>query len=269
MKRVIHEAHKPSGVDWIGEVPSYWDIPSLGMRYTVELGKMLDDSRITGDHLVSYLRNVDVQWDCINSADLPQMDIGPHERNRFTVRLGDLLVCEGGEIGRAAIVDRNVEGLGYQKALHRLRPKQATEYPRFQYYSLLAAAEVGAFVADGNPNTIPHLTAVKLRRHRMPFPPAEEQRVIADFLDRETARLDTLVGKKRELIEKLKEKRTALISRTVTRGLPAAAAAQAGLNTQPKLKPSGIEWLGDIPEHWEVKRFRANNSPRPRLESER
>ena len=61
------------------------------------------------------------------------------------------------------------------------------------------------------------------------------------------------MGKKRELIEKLKEKRTALISRTVTRGLPAEAAAQAGLNPHPKLKPSGIEWLGDIPEHWELR----------------
>jgi type I restriction enzyme S subunit len=87
----------------------------------------------------------------------------------------------------------------------------------------------------------------------VPVPPPDEQRAIADFLDRETARLDRLVGKKRELIEKLKEKRTALISRTVTRGLPADAARAAGLNPHPKLKPSGIEWLGDIPEHWEVK----------------
>lgn len=76
----------------------------------------------------------------------------------------------------------------------------------------------------------------------VPIPPPNEQRAIADFLDRETARLDTLVGKKRELIEKLKEKRTALISRTVTRGL----------NPNVKLEPSGIEWLGNIPEHWEL-----------------
>jgi restriction endonuclease S subunit len=77
------------------------------------------------------------------------------------------------------------------------------------------------------------------------WPHAEEQRSIVDFLDRETARLDRLVGKKRELIEKLKEKRTTLISRTVTRGL----------NPNVKFKPSGIEWLGDIPEGWEVKKL--------------
>jgi type I restriction enzyme S subunit len=86
--------------------------------------------------------------------------------------------------------------------------------------------------------------------------PEIEQRTIADFLDAETAKLDTLVGKKRELIEKLKEKRTALISRMVTRGLPAEAARAAGLNPNPKLKPSGIEWLGDLPEHWTVKKGR-------------
>ena len=88
------------------------------------------------------------------------------------------------------------------------------------------------------------------------WPSRDEQRAIVDFLDRETARLDTLAGKKRQLIEKLKEKRTALISRTVTRGLPAEAAAKAGLNPHPKLKASGIERLSDIPEHWELVQLR-------------
>ena len=74
-----------------------------------------------------------------------------------------------------------------------------------------------------------------------------EQRAIAAFLDRETGRVDRLVAKKRELIERLKEKRTALISRTVTRGLPPAAARAAGLPENPPLKPSGLDWLGDIP----------------------
>ena len=83
-------------------------------------------------------------------------------------------------------------------------------------------------------------------------PSLPEQSAIADFLDRETAKIDTLVAKKRALIERLKEKRTALISRTVTRGLPPDAARAAGLDPHPKLKPSGIDWLGDVPEHWTV-----------------
>ena len=86
----------------------------------------------------------------------------------------------------------------------------------------------------------------------VPIAPPNEQLAIADFLDRETAKIDRLAGKKRTLIERLKEKRTALISRTVTRGLPPGAARAAGLDPHPKLKPSGIDWLGDVPAGWEV-----------------
>jgi type I restriction enzyme S subunit len=87
------------------------------------------------------------------------------------------------------------------------------------------------------------------------LPSIYEQVAIAEFLDRETGRVDRLVAKKRELIERLKEKRTALISRTVTRGLPAEAAAKASLPVNPSLKPSGLDWLGDIPKHWQVLPF--------------
>ena len=103
----------------------------------------------------------------------------------------------------------------------------------------------------------------------LPIAPPDEQRAIADFLDRETAKIDTLVAKKRTLIERLKEKRTALISRTVTRGLPPDAARQAGLDPNPKLKPSGVDWLGEVPEHWAVKAIKwvsavlRGASPRP------
>jgi type I restriction enzyme S subunit len=86
--------------------------------------------------------------------------------------------------------------------------------------------------------------------------PAAEQPAIAAFLDRETGRLDQLVAKKRELIERLKEKRSALISRTVTRGLPRAAARAAGLPTNPPVKPSGIGWISEVPQHWETGNLR-------------
>lgn len=252
MKWSPYPKYKPSGVEWLGEVPEDWALPPLYMRYRVDLGKMLNEAAISGDHLVLYLRNVDVQWDRINVADLPWMDIGPWELARYTVRRGDLLVCEGGEVGRAALVEHGAVGLGYQKALHRLRPLHVSEDPRFLFFTLYWAAHLGIFVAGGNPNTIAHLTGEKLRAYRFPAPPKSEQTVIADFLDRATAKIDTLVAKKRTLIERLKEKRTALISRTVTRGLPPAAARAAGLDPHPRLKPSGIDWLGDVPEHWRV-----------------
>ena len=209
MRPQPYPKYKQSGVEWLGEVPEHWSTPSLYIRYQVDLGKMLNETATRGDHLHPYLRNVDVQWNHINVSDLPQMDIGPWEISRFTVAYGDLLVCEGGEVGRAALVRGDADGLGYQKALHRLRPLAAGEDPRFMFYTLYGAAQRGVFVAGGNPNTIAHL--LERSSVRFPAPLAFEQRAIADFLDRETAKIDTLVVKKRMLI-RLKEKRTAHIA---------------------------------------------------------
>ncbi len=245
MKWKPYPSYKPSGVEWLGDVPAHWGTPPLYTRYSIDLGKMLDESRITGAHLVPYLRNVDVQWDRINFEDLPEIDVAPSERGRFTLRAGDLLVCEGGEVGRAAIVPPEGAGFAYQKALHRMRPlRPSLDDPRFVFYLLSAAASSGVFLAEGNPNTIPHLTGEKLRRYRFPMPTVQEQTAIARFLDETTTKLGLLVAKKRALVERLREKRTALISRTVTRGLPPEAARAAGLAPHPNLKPSGI------PEGW-------------------
>ena len=114
------------------------------------------------------------------------------------------------------------------------------------FYVLLYAAKLGVFVAGGNPNTIDHLPAEKLRKYRFPFPPSDEQRPIAVFLDRETARIDGLVAKKERLVELLQEKRAALISHVVTKGL----------NPDAPMKDSGVEWLGQIPAHWSHKPLR-------------
>ena len=207
---------KDSGVEWLGEIPEHWSIAPVYTRYDVALGKMLDAKRISGDFLGKYLRNVDVQWDAINVDDLPEMDFLPSERGRYALRPDDLLVCEGGEVGRSAIWSGEVNECFYQKAIHRVRPLSDSEIPRFLYFLMYALAKRGIFSARGNPNTIDHLTAVQLRRYRMPFPTTSEQRAIADFLDCETARIDALVHRIQAAIDHLKELRTALISAAVT-----------------------------------------------------
>lgn len=103
--------------------------------------------------------------------------------------------------------------------------------------------------------TVESLDTVRVLNTEVPVPPREEQTAIVSFLDRETARIDALIEKKRRLSELLQEKRGALISRTVTRGLPPDAARVAGFDPHPKLKPSGIDWLGDVPTHWAVLPF--------------
>ena len=170
-----YPAYKPSGVEWLGKVPEHWKVASLRHRYSQCLGKMLDSKRITGRHLLPYLRNTDIQWDRINIEDLPAMDISPNEYDRYTVQPGDLLVCEGGEIGRCALWPDAPARYGFQKALHRLRPRnEGQDVARFMYYALRRAAKGHAF-NDGHLSTIAHLTGDKLRTHRFPFriPPSK------------------------------------------------------------------------------------------------
>jgi len=216
---------KDSGVEWLGEVPAHWATPSLNARYVTELGKMLDEKRVSGRLLVPYLRNVDVQWDAINLANLPEMDISEAEYDRYTVRPGDVLVCEGGEVGRAAIVD-SVDGvIGFQKALHRLRARSSDEHARYLFYTFVWAALTGVFQTGGT-STIAHLTGEQLRRYRFPRPPVSEQVSIAAFLDAATARLDLLTHEAQRAIDLLQERRTALISAAVTGQIDVRPAAE-------------------------------------------
>jgi type I restriction enzyme S subunit len=236
--------YKDSGVEWLGEVPAHWRVAALNFRYEVLLGKMLDEKRVTGRHLAPYLRNVDVQWDRINIEDLPQMDFSGDDIERYGLRPGDLLVCEGGEVGRSAIWAAEVPECYYQKALHRLRARRPLEdVPRFQFYLLRAAVDLGVFTAAEGKSTIAHLTAEALRRYRFAYPAPAEQMVIAAFLDRETAKIDALVAEQEKLIELLKEKRQAVISHAVTKGL----------DPNVPMKDSGVEWLGEVPAHWAVR----------------
>jgi len=208
---------KDSGVPWLGEIPAHWEIISLRMRYSVELGKMLDAKRITGQASVPYLRNRDVQWDKILVDDLPSMDINPDEYPRYTIKYGDLLVCEGGEVGRSAFWNGQLPLCGFQKALHRVRAVDPThDYPRFLFYVINLAATRGIFTADGNENTFAHLTCEKLRRHRFPFTPYIEQYAIVKHIDGEIKRYDIAITSTERKISLLREYRTRLIADVVT-----------------------------------------------------
>lgn len=110
------------------------------------------------------------------------------------------------------------------------------------FYTLFWAALKGIFIAEGNSNTIPHLTGEKLRRYRFLKPSYDEQLAIASFLDRETAKIDALIAAKERFLELLEEQRSAVISHAVTKGL----------DPNVPMKDSGVEWIGEIPAHWEA-----------------
>jgi type I restriction enzyme S subunit len=210
---------KDSGVEWLGEVPEHWAVSPLGYRYNVQLGKMLDNAKATGQHLRPYLRVFDVQWGAINVDNLPQMDFSEEDRRKFRLKSGDLLVNEGGSYpGRSAIwYGAEDNECYYQKALHRLRVIRPTEdTTEFAYFLMYWAANYGVFVAGGNETTIEHLPAEKLRRYRLPFPPIEEQFAIVRFLKSEIGRLELLSLEASRGITLLQERRSALISAAVT-----------------------------------------------------
>lgn len=201
--------------EWFEKIPTHWSFCPLNYRYEIQLGKMLDEKQITGNFLRPYLRNTDVQWGKINVENLPQMDISPNELSRYSVMPGDLMVCEGGDVGRAAIWHGTAGEIAYQKALHRVRPRSQRDLPKFMYYCLFDSAKRGRFSGRGQA-TISHLTAEAFRRYRFAFPPVEEQQAIVLHLDGITQKLDTLVSHCEEHIARLREYRSSLISAAVT-----------------------------------------------------
>lgn len=207
---------KDSGVEWIGEVPAGWEVCKLGHRYKVELGKMLDQKKNTGQYSMPYLRNQDVQWGRVNKVDLPVMDVRPHEWLRYTLRVGDILVCEGGDAGRCAIWNGEDDKYAFQKALHRLRPiRKDRDIPSFVENLLIAAHGSGTYLSDTT-TTFSHLTGEKLRFACFPFPDWSEQRRIVLALQTALERIEAAELKVEESIDLLKERRSALITAAVT-----------------------------------------------------
>ncbi len=183
----------------------------------------------------------------------------PKQAQGFKLNPGDVVITKDSEsaddIGVAAFVERSAPDMvcGYHLAI--LRPRTGTD-GRFLYWAITSEdtrrqMELGATGVTRFGLRTDAINQVTLR-----MPTYSEQRAIADYLDTETARIDALISKKRRLIDLLAEHRTALITQTVTKGLPPTAAKAAGLPPDPPLKPTGITWLGDIPTHWEVSQLR-------------
>jgi type I restriction enzyme, S subunit len=212
----VEGRRKESGLPWLGTVPVSWRVTSVSHFFEVELGKMLNQERASGDHLRPYLRVANVQWDHIDVGELAMMNFPPEEQARYRLRAGDLLVNEGGSWpGRAAIWGGQISEMYYQKALHRIRPL-GKESTRWLYHCLVVAERLRVFQVQGNTSTMTHLTREQLRPQRFPFPDAETQNSLAGELD-SAARKDE--GARRLLqrqLALLAERRQSLITAAVT-----------------------------------------------------
>ncbi len=272
MKLPAYPRTKPSGVEWLGYVPEHWEVKRLKTSATCWVSNV--DKVSAEDELPVRLCNyTDVYYHDHITSDMELMETTAtaDEIRRFGLRVGDVVITKDSEewsdIAVPALVKKTAPDLvcGYHLAIIRSRPKALFGDYLLRAFQSCAVNQQFQVAASGV--TRYGLPKASIGDAWIPLPEVAEQRAIAAFLDREAERVDQLMEKKRELIERLKEKRTAIISRTVTRGLPPAAARAAGLPANPPLKPSGTEWLGDIPAHWAVKKGRyvgilfGSNSP--------
>lgn len=200
-----------SRLKWLGDVPASWNVAPVSSQFDVKLGKQLNPGRVDGSYLKPYLRNVNVQWDAIDTKDLLYMNFPPSERARYEVRPGDLLICEGGEPGRAAIWQGGLDEVYYQKALHRARSR-GRSLTRWLFYCLRAAAAADVFTSAGTTTTISHLTGEQLNSQRFPFPEASIQSRIAKELDEAADSDRRLLALLRKQVVLLQERRQAVIS---------------------------------------------------------
>ena len=261
-KQTSYPAYKNSGVEWLGNVPTHWEVKRLKFSASIN-DEALPETTDPDMHLsyvdigsVHPIRGIDSMAE-MAFEDAPS-------RARRIVRDGDTIISTVRTYLRAVAAIRDpVPNTIVSTGFAVVRPCAIS--PSFMSYVLSEQGFIEAIMARSVGVSYPAINASEIGMLSISFPPLSEQRSIADFLDRETEKIDTLVAKKRTLIERLKEERTALITHTVTRGLPPEAARAAGLEPHPKLKSSGVEWLGEVPAHWEVKRgrFCADVNPQP------
>lgn len=241
-----YPAYRDSGVEWIGQVPEHWRVSAVKREFHTQLGKMLQpEQKSPSDIEVPYHKAVSVQWENVANIPPETMWASPSELEQFRVRKGDLLICEGGDVGRAAIFEGDdSDPVIIQNSIHRVRAKNS-DSNELLLRVMQTVKRSGWFDVLCSKATIVHFTSEKLGDLAFPVAPSEEQKTIVDSVKRETTRIDALIAKKTSFIELLKEKRQALITHAVTKGL----------NSEAPIRSSGVEWLGEIPAHWEVRRM--------------
>lgn len=177
-----------------------WEKMICNKLFEMKLGKMLDAKKITGDHLKSYLRNANVQWGRLDLSELKQMDFPNNDAKIFSLRRGDILVCEGGEVGRTCIFNLERTDLTFQKSLHRLRIKEPTKItPEYFLWLMRIGVARGMIKRETMAVTIQHFTLEKFREFAIPLPPLSLQQHFASIV----AETEKLRQKQRESEQEL------------------------------------------------------------------
>ncbi|TKB20427.1 MAG: hypothetical protein E5V75_04995 [Mesorhizobium sp.] len=239
---------EPSGADngrvpdWIGSLPAQWEAKSV-RRLTLDHRQGYYATDEYTDEGIKLLRITDLRdGGLIEHSQSPFVqDVA--EINPFILQQNDFVFARTGGAGTFGLVrEAPNDKVAYASYLIRFRFSEEANFLRYAFLSPGFQSELQRNIHGGvNQN----VHAEDIKAQYVPIPPKSEQRSIAAFLDRETGKIDALVEEQERLIGLLKEKRQAAVSHAVTKGLDPDA----------KMKPSGVEWLGDVPEYWEVQRL--------------
>ncbi|MDH3691981.1 MAG: restriction endonuclease subunit S [Gammaproteobacteria bacterium] len=219
----------------IGEFPSTWEVNRVDSAFDIQQGKQVSKKNRAGNNQRPFLRTKNVFWNRLELSDLDQMHFTEAEESRLKLRTDDLLVCEGGSIGRTAIWNSEVDGCLYQNHLHRLRAKGEKAEPQFGVYWLWYAFDVAKlYFGRGNVTTIPNLSQSKLAELPIALPPLPEQKKIAHIL----SAVQRSIEAQERIIQTTNELKKALMHKLFTEGL--------------RNEPEKQTEIGPVPESWEV-----------------
>lgn len=246
MKYMAYDHYQPSSIGWIRDIPLHWELKRL--KYVANRAEVKTEA--SENNPLPYIGLEHVEPWTGRLIDLDEDLVPTGISNRF--KAGDTLFGKlRPYLAKACNVD--FEGLCSSELLV-LRGKTCDR--NFLLYQLLSHGFINLVDSSTYGSKMPRASWDYIGVSELPLPPFVEQQTIARFLDAKTAQIDSLVANKQQLIAKLKEKRSALIARTVTRGLPPEAAKAAGLEPNPGMKDAEDGWIGETPIHWKVKKGR-------------
>jgi type I restriction enzyme S subunit len=238
--------YKDSGVEWLGEIPSHWNVSKIGF-HTSKIGSgktPKGGAEVYKDEGILFLRSQNIYNDGlkIDASESVYITQAIHDdMSTSKVDPGDILLnITGGSIGRSCLVPPSYPEANVNQHVCIIRVRNPLNKFLAQVIKAdLIQAQIRLIQTGGNREG---LNFEQISKFVFILPPSEEQQLIIKFLDHETAKIDTLITKQEKLIELLKEKRQAVISHAVTKGL----------NSNVPMKDSGVEWLGEVPEHWKL-----------------
>ena len=240
-----YPAYRPCGVPWLGDVPAHWEVGRLKQACS---RSALYGANVAAVHYqregVRFLRTTDIT----ESGQLLSGGVFlPRELvNEYLLEDGDILLSRSGTVGRSFLYSSKLHGeCAYAGYLVRFVPNAAV-LPKYLFLFTKAEAFSAFLRVMAIASTIENVNAEKYANMPLPLPPLPEQTAIVRYLDYMDRRIRRYVAAKRGLIALLEEENQSVVNRAVTRGL----------DPNIRLKPSGVEWLGDVPEHWEVRRLK-------------